>query len=100
LRDDYNNIGCTVPLFRAGAPIYYIVTAMPVFSGHQLVLSAAQGLELATLNKDVLSVNPSGTHFVSAGNGQGRIAQVTLWPKKGFRLRVIPPVVTFSILTF
>jgi hypothetical protein len=88
LNDDDNNIGCTVPLFRAGAPVHCIVTAMPVFSGHQLVLSAAQGLELATLNKDVLSVNPSGTHFVTAGDGQGRIAQVTYWPKKGVLLEM------------
>lgn len=75
---------------RAGTPVYYIVSAMPAFSGHQLILSPAQGLALATLNKDVLAVNAAGTNFISAGSGQGRIAQVRICEAAVVRIEALP----------
>lgn len=47
-----------------------------MFSGHQLVLGPAQGVQLASSDPAVLAVDPTNTFFRVVGGGAGRLAQV------------------------
>lgn len=56
--------------------MYYVAVAMPVFSGHQMVLGPAQGVQLASGDTAVLAVDPTSMFFRVVGGGAGRVAQV------------------------